>query len=215
MEFYEVINARRTIRDFENAPISDEMIEKIISAGMKAPSNDHMRDWHFIVIDDKNMVMRLIEKIPMKVTDKEISAILQDWNLDNPCQQNAYKDAIPKQYRMLAEASCVIIPLFKQKTNILHPDNLSHLNGLASIWCCIENIFLAATAEGYASALRIPLGEEDVWAREVLGFPEDYLMPCFIAIGKPSEKHKDIEQIEYTLSERIHKNSWRNNDKKK
>ena len=46
---------------------------------------------------------------------------------------------------MLMDASVVVIPLLKQKTDILHPDNISHLNGFASIWCSIENIFLAST----------------------------------------------------------------------
>lgn len=208
MDFYETINKRRTIRDFANATIDDDTIRKIIEAGMKAPTNDHMRDWHFIVIQDKQTVQKLIEKIPMKISNEEVNTILQDWNLDDACQQRAYRNAIPKQYQMLAEAACVIIPLFKQKTDILHPDNLSHLNGLASIWCCIENMFLAITAEGYASALRIPLGDEGDWARTVLKFPEDYLMPCYIAVGKPAEGIKDIEQKPYSLDNVIHYNLW-------
>lgn len=208
MDFYEVINKRRTIRDFEYAPIDDDTISRIIGAGMKAPTNDHMRDWHFIVIKDKKIVLKLIEKIPMKISEEEVNTILRDWNLNDTCQQNAYRNAIPKQYQMLAEASCVIIPLFKQKTDILHPDHLSHLNGFASIWCCIENMFLAITAEGYASALRIPLGDEESWARTVLSYPEDYFMPCFIAVGKPAKEITEIEQKEYSLNEVIHKDVW-------
>ncbi|MCH5324304.1 MAG: nitroreductase family protein [Eubacterium sp.] len=208
MDFYDVVNKRRTIRDFENVPIDDETISRIIDAGMKAPTNDHMRDWHFIVIKDKRVVYRLIEKIPMKVSNEEVNAILRDWNLNDICQQNAYKNAIPKQYQMLAEASCVIIPLFKQKTDILHPDNLSHFNGLASIWCCIENMFLAITAEGYSSALRIPLGDEENWARTVLNYPKEYLMPCFIAVGKPAENLVEIKQKEYSLNDVIHNDVW-------
>lgn len=46
MDFYEVIGKRRTIRDFENVVISTEIIERIIEAGLRAPTNDHMRDWH-------------------------------------------------------------------------------------------------------------------------------------------------------------------------
>ena len=207
-DFYDVVNSRRTIRDFENKSIDDEVIERIISAGMKAPTNDHMRDWHFIVIKDKNTVVKLINKIPEQISDEEINAILRDWNLNDTCQQNAYKDAIPKQYQMLADAACVIVPLFKQKTDILHPENLSHLNGYASIWCCIENMFLAITAEGYASVLRIPLGDEGDWTRKVLNFPEDYLMPCFIAVGKASANASCVEQKEYSITERIHKNVW-------
>lgn len=167
-----------------------------------------MRDWHFIVIKDKATVLRLIKRIPEQVSDEEINAILRDWNLNDTCQQNAYKDAIPKQHKMLADAACVIIPLFRQKTNIMHPQNLSHLNGFASIWCCLENMFLAITAEGYASVLRIPLGDEGEWARKVLNFPEDYLMPCFVAVGKPDANAVLVEQKEYSLAERIHKNVW-------
>ena len=137
MEFYDVINSRRTIRDFEDIPVDDEIIQRIVAAGMKAPTNDHMRDWHFIIIRDKSVINKLFSIIPEKWTEEEVNAILKDWNLKDSCQQSAYKDAIPKQYRMLTEASCVIVPLFKQKTDILHPDNLSHLNGFASIWCCI------------------------------------------------------------------------------
>lgn len=207
-EFYDVIHSRQTIRDFKNEYIEDKVIERIISAGMKAPTNDHMRDWHFIVIKDKNTVLKLIQKIPEQISDEEINGILRDWNLKDTCQQNAYKDGIPKQYRMLREASCVIIPLLKQKTDILHPENLSHLNGYASIWCCIENMLLAVTAEGYTSALRIPLGDEGDWARKVLNFPEDYLMPCFIAVGKASENASCVKQKEYSVTERIHKNVW-------
>lgn len=153
MEFYDIINARRTIRDFQNEPIDDEVIRRIIAAGMKAPTNDHMRDWHFIVIDDREVINKLLNIIPEKFTDEDVNAVLKDWNLTDGCQQAMYRKAIPKQYRMLSEASRMIIPLFKQKTDILHPDNLSHLNGFASIWCCIENMLLAATAEGYAFTL--------------------------------------------------------------
>ncbi|HHX60661.1 MAG TPA: nitroreductase family protein [Epulopiscium sp.] len=207
-DFYDVVNSRRTIRDFKNESIDDEIIERIVSAGMKAPTNDHMRDWHFIVIKDKDTVLKLINKIPEQISNEEVNAILQDWNLNDTCQQNAYKDAIPKQYRMLLEAACVIIPLFKQKTDILRPENLSHLNGYASIWCCIENMLLAITAEEYASVVRIPLGDEGDWARKTLNFPEDYLMPCYIAVGKASANASYVEQKEYSISERIHKNVW-------
>lgn len=208
MDFYETVNSRHTVREFENTPIDDDTIRKIISAGMKAPTNDHMRDWHFIIIRDKNIIFKLIEKIPEKFTEEEIETIIKEWNLNDLCQQNAYKCAIPKQYSMFADAPCVIIPLFRQKTDILHPENLSHLNGFASIWCCIENIFLAVTAEGLGAALRIPLGDEGEWARKVLRFPSDYLMPCMIAVGKPCSNAEKIQQKNMIPDSMIHENIW-------
>ena len=160
------------------------------------------------MLKDPEVVRQLIEKIPAKVSRQEVDGILRDWKLDDPCQQQAYIDAIPKQYQMLAQASCVVVPLFKMKVDIFHPQNLSSLNGFASIWCCIENLFLAATAEGYACTLRIPLGDEGEWTRQMLQYPADYLMPCFIAIGKPKDDAKHITQKEYDLNERIHLDRW-------
>ena len=64
---------------------------------------------------------------------------------------------------MLIDASVIVIPLLKQKTDILKPDNVSHLNGFASIWCSIQNILLASTAKEYGCAVRIPLGNESEW----------------------------------------------------
>lgn len=208
MELYDAITKRRTIRDFDNIPVGDEVIERIIEAGMKAPTHDHMRDWQFIVITDKAVVLELLHEIPKGISEEDMEQLLHDWGLNDACQQACYRDAVPKQYRMLADASFVLIPLLKQKTDILHPESISHLNGFASIWCCIENIFLAATAESLTCNLRIPLGDESEWARKTLQFPEDYFMPCFIGIGHPSKEATHVKQVEHSTKDVIHKNRW-------
>lgn len=208
MEFYEAINNRKTIRDFEDETISTDIIERIIAAAFKAPTNDHMRDWHYIVIQDKNTVTQLLGVIPKSISDDDMDKLIKDWNLNDKEQQECYRKAVPKQYKMLIDASVLVIPLLKQKTDILKPDNVSHLNGFASIWCSIENIFLAATAEGYGCALRIPLGNEGEWSREVLKYPNDYFMPCFIGIGKPRKDAELIRQKSIVTKERIHWDRW-------
>lgn len=204
MELYDAINNRRTVREFENEVIPEDIIERIIGAALKAPTNDHMRDWHYIVVSDKSTVARLLDIIPKGISDEDMDALIKDWNLTDSLQQECYRNAVPKQYRMLFDASAIIIPLLKQKTDILHPDNISHLNGFASIWCSIENIFLAATAEGCGCNLRVPLGNEAEYARDVLGFPSDYFMPCFIGIGRPKKDIKPVKQKVINIDERIH-----------
>lgn len=208
MEFYETIQNRKTVRDFENETIPAEIIEKIISAAFKAPTNDHMRDWHFIIVQDKNTAAELLHSIPKGITDEEMEALIKNWNLSDKLQQECYRNAVPKQYRMLFDASAIIVPLFKQKTDILNPDNISHLNGFASIWCSIENIFLAAAAEGYGCNLRVPLGNESVHAGNVLGFPDDYCMPCFIGIGRPRQDIPPVKQKSIDIKTRIHWNTF-------
>ncbi len=208
MDLYEAVNARRTIRDFTDETIDEETIKRIIDAGMKAPTNDHMRDWHFVVITDKAETTRIISEIPKTFSLSEVNAILDDWQLHDPIQRKMYIDGIPKQYKMLCNSACLLLPFYRQSGELLKPANLSALNAFASIWCCIENILLAVTAEGYATALRIPLANEEQYVKNALGCPEEYVMPCYLSIGRPAPNAKYNEQKPYLLDERIHKNRW-------
>ena len=69
-------------------------------------------------------------------------------------------------------------------------------------------IFLAATAEGYGCNLWVPLGNEAEYAREVIGFPDDYFMQCFIGIGKPKNDASVIKQKDINVKDRIHWEQW-------
>ena len=208
MEFYETLERRHTVRDFEKEDIPEATLERIISAAFKAPTNDHMRDWHFIIVKDRKTTAALLDIIPKGISPEDMDALIRDWNLNDSLQQECYRNAVPKQYRMLFDASAVIVPLLKQKTDILHPDDLSHLNGFASIWCSIENIFLAAVAEGCGCNLRIPLGDESEHARKILAFPDEYLMPCFIGIGIPKKDLAPVKQKEINVGDRIHRDKF-------
>ena len=42
MDFYQVLENRRTIRDFSDKKVTDEVLEKVLSAAFKAPTNDHL-----------------------------------------------------------------------------------------------------------------------------------------------------------------------------
>ncbi|MBQ6565490.1 MAG: nitroreductase family protein, partial [Treponema sp.] len=92
----------------------------------------------------------------------------------------------------------------KKKTDILHPQNLSSLNCYATIWCSIENLWLAATAEGYGCNVRIPLGNEEAVAQKVLGFPDGYMIPCFIGIGRPAPDAVIARQLDADIGEQLH-----------
>ena len=53
MEFNEVINKRKTSREFTDKEVDFDAIKRILEAGMKAPSWDHYRNWQFIVLHTK------------------------------------------------------------------------------------------------------------------------------------------------------------------
>ena len=205
MDFYEVINTRSSIREFTDETIPKETIRKIIEAAYKAPTNDHFRDWHFIVVTDKDIMKNVLDGVPKNLTVKDVDNMTF---ISDPVQKESYQFAVPKQYSMLIDAAAVIIPLMKKKLDILHPADLSHLNCFASIWCSIENLWLAATAEGYGCNLRIPRGNEEEVAREVTGFPDNYMIPCFIGIGRPAENAVRTNQLVPDIDKQLHWQSF-------
>ena len=205
MDFYEAINTRSSIREFTDEAIPKETIRKIIEAAYKAPTNDHFRDWHFIVVTDKDIMKNVLDGVPKALTVKDVDNMTF---ISDPVQKESYQFAVPKQYSMLIDAAAVIIPLMKKKVDILHPADLSHLNCFASIWCSIENLWLAATAEGYGCNLRIPRGNEEEIAREVTGFPDNYMIPCFIGIGRPAENAVRTNQLVPDIEKQLHWQSF-------
>ena len=183
MDFYEAVSKRSSIREFTDEAIPAEILKRIITAAYQAPANDHFRDWHFIIVTDKTILREVLEGVPRNLTVRDVDNMTF---ISDPVQKEAYQFAVPKQYSMLFNAAAIIIPLMKKKVDVLHPSDLSDLNCFASVWCSIENLWLAATAEGYGCNLRIPQGNEEELAREATGFPEEYMIPCFIGIGKPA-----------------------------
>ncbi|WP_136795215.1 nitroreductase family protein [Desulfosediminicola ganghwensis] len=59
MDVFDAINTRRSIRSYTDQPVSDEMVQDIIKAGMLAPSAGNQRPWHFIVIRDQELLAKV------------------------------------------------------------------------------------------------------------------------------------------------------------
>ena len=201
MDLYEAVFQRRSVRDFTDEAIPEETLRRILEAAYQAPANDHFRDWHFVVVTEKEILRKMLEGVPKDLSEKDVDAM--EW-ISDPVQKESYRIAVPKQYRMLIDAAAVVVPLMKKKVDVLHPRDLSDLNCFASVWCSVENLWLAATAEGYGCNVRIPRGDEEAAAQKVLGFPDGYVIPCFIGIGRPAENAVRTKQIPVDYEKQIH-----------
>ena len=62
MDFYQVLEKRRTIRDFSDKEVTEEVLERVLSAAFKAPTNDHLRQFEFIVVRGQENIARLISQ---------------------------------------------------------------------------------------------------------------------------------------------------------
>ncbi len=58
------ILARTSIRSYQERPVEQDKIEKLLRAGMAAPSAVDKRPWHFIVVTDKQVLNGLAQANP-------------------------------------------------------------------------------------------------------------------------------------------------------
>ena len=63
MELYEVLEKRRTYRDYSDREVSDEILKRVIGAAFKAPTNDHLRQFEFIVVRGRENIAKIIEPL--------------------------------------------------------------------------------------------------------------------------------------------------------
>lgn len=72
MELLEGLLTRRSIRKYvENKKVPDEMVMKILEAGMYAPSAVNKQPWHFIVIRNKETFRKIMDVHPYASMLKE------------------------------------------------------------------------------------------------------------------------------------------------
>jgi len=206
MELYEAIYNRRIVRDFKDEVVPDEVLKRIINAGLQAPTHDHLRNWEFVIIQDRKDKEQVLQFI-RKGTEPQLEILKQTLTNGTP-QQKMYANAMPKQCSMLMNASHIILPFFKSNSGVLKPSCVSSLNPISSIWCVIENMFLAATAEGLAFSMRIPVGVEGQNVAHVVNAPDDYLLPCYLGLGYPSNDKYTPEQIMYKPEDKMHFGKW-------
>ncbi len=64
MELYDGLITRRSIRSFKPDPIEREQVEELVRAGMYAPSAVNCQPWHFIVIDERQLMDQVMEIHP-------------------------------------------------------------------------------------------------------------------------------------------------------
>lgn len=109
MEFYQTVNHRRTTWDLKDTAISNEVLERIITAGLQAPTHNHQREWEFVILrtqEEKEAALQFVKEFAdAQGENRFVSATASP-------QQKMYADAMPKQYSMLSKSGCIILPFF-------------------------------------------------------------------------------------------------------
>jgi nitroreductase len=105
METLQAIKTRRSIRKFTSKKISEEILQKILEAGMYAPSARDTQSWHFIVIDERHFLNELPKLHPyaeMMYEAQHAILICGDLNMEKMVEYNGINCAAATQNMMLA-----------------------------------------------------------------------------------------------------------------
>ncbi len=146
MEVMAAINNRRSIRKYNNTTVSHDDIERIIVAGMQAPSAKNRQPWRFVVVADG-------AKADM------IKAMNKGLERETRCPK------LPDSARYIVGArhTLTIMEQAPVTVFILNPLNkMSHFPtnmeerfyetaNIQSVGACIQNMLLAAIDFGYGS----------------------------------------------------------------
>ena len=160
MELYEAIDKRRTVRTF-SAPASEETLRKIIVAGSKAASAGGRQPWEFIIVDDVRLVSQIADlKYRQNLTIVYENANKTEVEARAQRQRNAYSNC-----------SVVVVCCVDDEED------------LVSTWMAVQNMYLAATAEGLGIVPSTFWDEHQQQVGKLLDIPEDYKVATVCLIG--------------------------------
>lgn len=72
MDTFEIISSRRSIRKYKNTDIPNELVQKIIEAGLKAPSSKNKQPWKFIImkgVEKERIIAEIVKGIEREKMD--------------------------------------------------------------------------------------------------------------------------------------------------
>lgn len=183
---FAAIHNMRAMRRLKSDPVPDELIRKIIAAGLCAPSGGDVQHWRFIVVKDAEIKKQL--QLRYK---KALDQILPRYRAAPPppgkteAQKQRMLDAVVYLTEHFHEAPVLIVCCLVG--DFAASLGLAKMSG-ASIYPAVQNMLLAARGLGLGSTLttRHLLFEKEV--NEVLGLPENAETFAILPIGYPIGK---------------------------
>lgn len=174
---YELVAARRDIRRYRPDPVAPAVLERVLTAAHLAPSVGHSQPWRFIVVTEaatREQAARMADEQRLRQArqlDPESARRLLDLQLEG-----------------IREAPYGVVVACDRRTpaagvlgRATFPD--------ADLWscaCAIENLWLAARAEGLGVGW-VTLFEPDELAA-LLNLPEGVVTLGWLCLGWPDER---------------------------
>ena len=190
MELYEAIEKRRSIRKFKSPP-TEEQLQRVLQAGGLAPSAFNRQGWDVVIVDDPALIEKIAD-IKSRLNRGLGSAV-----------EGSIEDHARRQKAAFANSTLLLV------YHRLGKNERESRYDAGSAWLLMENICLAAVAEGLGTRI---LSFWD-WAEEevnsLLQVPEGKKQVSAINIGVPDSTEAIRPRALKAQEKWVHRNRFR------
>ena len=171
----QIIQLRRDVRGnhFIDKPISDDVIERILSAAVSAPSVGYSQPWEFVIIKEK-------------ATKSKVADIFKVEN-DKALPQFDQQESLYSQLKLegISESPVNIAVFYKPSSEpVLGQTSMPDM-GEYSVVCAIQNMWLMARALNVGVGWVSILNPDSV--KQILDVPESSKLVAYLCIGYVDE----------------------------
>jgi 5,6-dimethylbenzimidazole synthase len=183
---YKAIQSRRDVRRFVSTPIPEEVIGRILLAAHHAPSVGYMQPWNFIVIRNprtKNAIKQAF-----------LSARAQEAAQFADARKELYLSLKLEGIEQAPLNICVTCDPARHGPAVLGR-SLNPRTDIYSTCCAIQNLWLAARAEGLGVGWVSILSEQRL--KEILCIPACIAVVGYLCVGYPErfEAKPELETV--------------------
>jgi len=174
VDVYDAIYARRDVRRFRPDPVSDEVLYRVLDAAHHAGSVGFMQPWNFVVIRSSEMKQQVNE---LFLQENERAAA------NYSGQRKELYESLKLAGIVEAPVNVVVTCDRQRRGPAVLGRNTMPDTDLYSTCCAIQNLWLAARAEGIGVGWVSILEPEGV--KRLLGIPPDIVLVAYLCLGVP------------------------------
>jgi nitroreductase len=193
---FEIMFSTRSVRRLKPDPVPDEILYRILDAGIRAPSGGNTQHWRFVVVKDPQ-VKQQVQQVYQKGWN-EVQAMYRTRTAPEHMEEGKFRrllDAAAYLAEHLAEAPVLLVACLKERP--MPPQlaaKLARLSG-SSIYPAVQNILLACRALGLGATLTTVISLYDDELKPILQLPADISTYALIPIGYPLGKFGPVQRL--------------------
>ncbi len=177
--FYQDVKQRRTVRDFSDRPVPEDVIKNAILAAGTAPNGANMQPWHFVVVTNPETKKEIRE-----AAEKEEKTFYQDRAPEEWLK--ALEPFGTDEIKPFLEISPCLIVIFLKKTTI-DEKGIEYKNYYTteSVGIATGMLITALHLSGLATLTHTPSPMQ--FLNKILGRPDNERPFLIVVTGYPSD----------------------------